>query len=160
MPITPDKIRHNAFSENLKTDFIAVDAGGNILARASTEAAARHAAPDADAIFTGKDLTHGHKARPEQATRDDALAKVVKQVDPAVLEDYEVPETVRVEPIVPPAITPTPLPDAPAPTETAPAAQFPAPAERPETGTFDHDGDGRPGGAPRGGNRKRKPTDK
>jgi len=158
MPITPDKIRHNAFSENLKTDFIAVDAGGNILTRASTEAAARHAAPDADAIFTGKDLTHGHKARPEQASHDDALAKVVKQVDPAVLEDYKVPETPAAETVVPPAITPAALPDAPAPTETVPAAHFPAPAEQPETGTFDHDGDGKPGGSRPKGNRQRKPA--
>jgi hypothetical protein len=153
MPITPDKIRHNAFSENLKTDFIAVDASGNILTRASTEAAARHAAPDADAIFTGKDLTHGHKARPEQATHDDALAKVVKQIDPAVLEDYKAPETPVAE-----TATPIDLPDAPAPAETIPVAHFPVTAEQPETGTFDHDGDGKPGGSRPKGNRQRKPA--
>ena len=54
--ITPAKVRHNAFTENLGTDFVAVDPQGNVLARSDNEEGARRAAPDAAAFFTGKDF--------------------------------------------------------------------------------------------------------
>lgn len=54
--VAPDKVRHNAFSDNLKTDHIAVDLDGNILARSFDRASVQSAAPTAAAYFTGADF--------------------------------------------------------------------------------------------------------
>ena len=49
--IDPSQVRRGAFTENLGTDWIAVDDNGSILSRASDETAVRRAAPDAAGYF-------------------------------------------------------------------------------------------------------------
>lgn len=56
MTVEAKHVRHNGFSENLGKDYIAVDANGAILARASDEESVRRAVPGAAAFFTGKDF--------------------------------------------------------------------------------------------------------
>lgn len=56
MTLEAKYVKPNAFTENLKSDWIAVDTNGNVLARADNEDGARRAAPGAAAFFTGKDL--------------------------------------------------------------------------------------------------------
>ena len=62
MTINPLDIRHNAFSENLGNDYIAVNHHRTPVARASTEAGVRQAAPAAAAYFTGTDFVMDHIA--------------------------------------------------------------------------------------------------
>lgn len=54
--ITPDQVRHNDFTANLGTDWIAVDRNGHILSRATDEKSVRQAAPTAAAYFNGEHL--------------------------------------------------------------------------------------------------------
>lgn len=49
-------VRPNAFSENLGTDFIAVDGYGHPVARASDKETVERAAPNHSGVFTGKDF--------------------------------------------------------------------------------------------------------
>lgn len=125
MTITPDKVRHSGMSDKLGTDVIAVDALGNILTRAGDEAAARRAAPDAAAFYTGEDFNETAPAEPPTtpapAAPDEAFTAVVAQVDPAVLKDYKA-------------------------SEPANAAE-PAAADG---SAFDHDKDGKTGGSKKG----------
>ena len=90
MVLTPGKVRHNDMSKNLGTDFIAVDDHGNILGRANTYAAAHQAVPDAAAFFTGADFegVSSDQIAAQAVQPNDALAAVVAQVDPGLMEDY------------------------------------------------------------------------
>lgn len=90
MVLTPGSVRHNDMSKNLGTDFIAVDDHGNILGRANTHAAAHRAVPDAAAFFTGADFkgVSADQIASQAAQPNDALAAVVAQVDPGLMEDY------------------------------------------------------------------------
>lgn len=54
--MTPDQIFRNEFTNNLGTDWIAVNAQGTPICRADNRASVEHAAPDAEAYFTGADL--------------------------------------------------------------------------------------------------------
>lgn len=49
-------IRNNAFTENVGTDWVAIDHTGNPIARAGDEATVRRAAPNAERYLTGEDL--------------------------------------------------------------------------------------------------------
>lgn len=136
--IDPTTIKQNSWTENLGSDFIAVDTLGNVLARANDRAGAEKAAPDNAGVFSARDLVPQGK-QPKQAEAK-AQADLPKQAD------------VKAE--KPPA------PDSP-PEQTAPAIDVIA------TGNpFDHDGDGSSGGskageestAAVGAARKRKPA--
>lgn len=56
MTFDPLKVRHNAFTENLGNDYIAVDQNGTPIARAATMALCQQAAPGAAAFLTGADF--------------------------------------------------------------------------------------------------------
>lgn len=56
MTIKPADIQHNAYTENLGTDWVAIDHLGRPLSRAGDKESVQHAAPDAAAYFTGKDI--------------------------------------------------------------------------------------------------------
>jgi hypothetical protein len=68
--LKPEQVRKDAFTENLGSDFVAVDANGRVLARADTEEAARLAVPGAAAFFTGKDFGGNAAASKTQPTPD------------------------------------------------------------------------------------------
>jgi len=60
-PMQPADVKHNAFTENLGTDWIAVDLNGSVICRSSTREAVEHAvehtgAGDAVAFYTGADF--------------------------------------------------------------------------------------------------------
>ena len=170
MTIKPDQVRHNGMTENLGTDVVAVDAQGNVLGRADTRDAAERASPDAVAFFTAKDFEAAPTTAapaPASADHNDAFDKILAQVDPAVLKDYlpDEPEAKAAEPPLanedaviaaegerPEAVDPvkiTSTTDAPPDTELAEA--------KAQIVKMDPDGDGKIGGAPKGGNRQRKP---
>lgn len=180
MTITPDQVRHNGMTENLGTDVVAVDAQGNVLGRASTRESAERASPDAAAFFTGKDFESAPTAAtpaPASADHNDAFDKILAQVDPAVLKDYLPAEPPAVGDGV--ALTSAKHPMLggpvnenadlnPASLETVELEVPDEPSNPNDLSTelaeakaqiakMDPDGDGKIGGAPKGGNRQRKP---
>lgn len=74
--VEPKHVKHNSFTENLGTDYVAVDANGAVLARASDEAGARRAVPGAAAFFTGKDFGGNSAASKTQPTPETGVAPV------------------------------------------------------------------------------------
>jgi hypothetical protein len=69
-------VRHNAYSENLGKEFIAVDTNGSILARAPDEESAKRAVPGAAAYFTGKDFGGNSAASKTQPQPETGVAPV------------------------------------------------------------------------------------
>lgn len=114
MTITPDQVRRNAFTENLGSDWIAVDAEGRVMVRADSRETAERACPHAAGFFTGADLPFSDAPQP---------------IDKAAMSPIEAAfEQIRND-----SVEKTPVAD-----------------------PFDHDGDGKPGGSPKGGNRRKK----
>lgn len=124
----------NAFTENLGTDWVATDAAGTPIARASDEAGLRQAAPDAHAYLNAKTLVLDGQDLPRAAegSVNSALDKVAAQ--------SQATSSVVVNPSV--QTSTTELQSADQPKSIADGSRF------------DHDGDGKAGGAPKGGNRK------
>lgn len=50
-------VKHNAFTHDLGTDWVAIDNLGNPVSRAGNEDGVKRAAPQANAYYTGKDFT-------------------------------------------------------------------------------------------------------
>jgi hypothetical protein len=83
MTITAQDVKPNSFLDNLKTDFIAVDANGNILARADSEEVVRKAAPDTVAVFTGKDF----ETKVAKATVEPVTESAGEAIEPVAAEE-------------------------------------------------------------------------
>lgn len=88
-----DAVKSNAFSENLGTDFIAVDANGTPVARASDRETVERAAPGHSGVFTGKDFPKsGPKGEPVPeptipAGQRDAVDAAGNPINPALNTD-------------------------------------------------------------------------
>ncbi len=132
-------VKHNAFSQDLGSDFIAVDALGNILTRASTEDACRQAAPDAAAFYTGSDLTgplegagttrfYNAEGSVGAIVTDGAHTDYATgEIDPAVAVEAEQPIASGLEPDAP--VEPEEPVVAEEPEETAPHSRKRKPAK-------------------------------
>lgn len=80
--ITPADVKHSEFLTDLGDDWVAVDAKGHIVSRATSEQDVRVAAPFAAAWFSGKDIaTHSRRhgkhldgEAPERNAGNDAVA--------------------------------------------------------------------------------------
>lgn len=98
------EIKHNALSDDLGTDVIAIDEQGNILARASTEEACRRAAPDAAEYHNMNSLWDntgsGHGGGVDYAAAEAAVAEE-PAIDPVVAVEAEAPISNGLEPEAP-----------------------------------------------------------
>lgn len=85
------QVKPSAFTENLGTDWLAVDRNGNVLSRGSDEAAVRAAVPDAHAYLDASALEAAPADRDPVAKgpQADALSQIASSVSPDVLKDYE-----------------------------------------------------------------------
>jgi hypothetical protein len=64
--LKPEHVRQSGFTENLGSDYIAVDANGAVLARAGDEESAKRAVPGAAAYFSGKDFSGKQSLKTER----------------------------------------------------------------------------------------------
>lgn len=80
-------IKRDAFTENLGSDWIAVDAQGNVLCRSSTEDGARRARPNAEYYLTGAHLDGPEIEDPieaEEPVDEDAFDEEAFEEDKAI----------------------------------------------------------------------------
>lgn len=95
-------VRPNGFSESLGSDFIAVDAYGNPVARASDRESVERAAPNHSGIFTGKDFPkdgpkdNGGPDEPVMQT-ETGLATTGPGIDPAAIATQQPPKDDKFE---------------------------------------------------------------
>lgn len=87
--IDPTQIRRNAYTDNLGDDLIAVDALGNVLARAGDRASLDKAAPDHAGVFGAADLEP--KAKKPAPKPKDEPAPVVEDAPAAIAAADEQP---------------------------------------------------------------------
>lgn len=88
--IDPTQIRRNAYTDNLGEDLIAVDALGNVLARAGDRASVEKAAPDHAGVFGAADLEP--KAKKPAPKPKDEPAPVVEEAPAPIAAADEQPE--------------------------------------------------------------------
>ena len=127
---------HNAFTENLGTDFVALNPAGIPVGRAGTREALEQAHAGADVqILDAAELARLTPTLAEAATAklDGPFAAVVAQSQPPADNDHVAPGA-------------TPFTDE--------EIKLNAPTAEEQVAKMDPDGDGRIGGAPKGGNKK------
>lgn len=92
----PAAIRHNAYTENIGTDWVAIDHVGNPVARAGDEETVRRAAPTAERYLTSVDL-YPPKAPPKTpAPAAEPAAEAPKDSEPEPpAAEPETPRTPR-----------------------------------------------------------------
>lgn len=109
----PENLISNAFLDNLGTDFVAVADNGQIVGRAGSEAAIRHAVPDAAHYLTGSDLApEGFTAFDQDGNGKPGSVKMTPVEEPApepVAEESETDAAFNdTAELVPPDETPKP----------------------------------------------------
>lgn len=126
-------IRPNAFTENLGTDILAVDDSGRVLCRAHDLDAAMRAAPAAKAYLTASDI-----AQPTPAPEGLGMSPVGAELK----MEEEIVDAEAAKAVADPA-----------------AVEKELAAAKAQIAKMDPDGDGKIGGAPKGGNRKKGAVD-
>lgn len=93
------QVKRNGFTENVGTDFLAIDANGNVLSRASSAEDIRNAAPNAVAYITGEMLDvllEGGVVFPNAPVEAQEIVAVEAVVDVTPMPD----PVVEAEPVV------------------------------------------------------------
>jgi hypothetical protein len=78
MTIKPEDVQHNAFLDNLKTDWVAINEAGVPIGRASDKESLERASPASAAQFTGSDFEPKAKAAKAEAKADEPIKVDVK----------------------------------------------------------------------------------
>lgn len=142
MTISSAEVRRNAFTDDLKDDWIAVNAAGTPIGRAGDEASVRRANPDAAGYFSGRQL-EGHIATadiPAAALTPaaEALERIRREAEPQT---------------APPAAPPKGNPAVGMPDHSrdrSPVSKAPQAAPVADGTAFDHDNSGAVGGSKKG----------
>lgn len=175
--IEAKNVKHNAFSTDLGSDFVAVDSTGRPVSRAATREGVERAAPNHSGIFTGKDFTKTNKpaSEPEplknlgpagsdpaaaatqhqpEHTFEETLLHVEKTHDPeagraANQQNAQITENMRKDSLEGQERKNAEQAKVEAADPNAARAQAAVDAEKEKQDPLDHDGNGRRGGSRR-----------